>query len=208
MNKVLVGAGLIVAAISCAPAPMAQVISKDWHQCTGGEGGNPDVIIAGCTAVIQAHTDPPRRLAIALNNRGVAFKAKGDFDHALQDYDLSLQLDPYTANHYNNRGIIYRIKGDLARAVQEYGKAIALRPDYIPAYYNRALASLDMGQLENALADLNFVLQVNPYNEYALYARGLLKQKMGDAEGGAADMAAAKSTNPEIGREFERPSVK
>ena len=201
----LIGAGLFAVVVCLAPAGMTQVISKEWGQCSGGEGGNPDVIIAGCTAVIQAHNDPPRRLAIALNNRGVAFKAKGDFDHALQDYDLSLQFDPYAANHYNNRGVIYRIKGDLARAVQEYGKAIALKPDYIAAYYNRALAYLDMGELDNALADFNFVLRVNPYNEYALYGRGLLKQKMGDTQGASADMAAAKSTNPDIAREFERP---
>jgi hypothetical protein len=49
------------------------------------------------------------------------------------------------------------------------------------------------------------VLQVNPYNEYALYGRGLLKQKKGDAQGAAADMGAAKSTNPGIAKEFERP---
>ena len=208
MNWVLIGAGLLAATAFLAPTTMAQVISKEWGQCSGGEGGNPDVIIAGCTVVIEAHNDPPRRLAIALNNRGVAFKAKGDFAHALQDYDLSLQLDPYAANHYNNRGVIYRIKGDLTRAIQEYGKAIALKPDYIAAYYNRALAYLDKGELDNALADFNLVLRVNPYNEYALYGRGLLKQKTGDAQGAAADMAAARSTNPEIAKEFERPAMR
>jgi tetratricopeptide (TPR) repeat protein len=108
MNRLLAAAGLFASANSLAPAAMAQVVSKEWGQCSGGEGRDPDLIIAGCTAVIQAHTDSPRRLAIALNNRGVALKAKGDLDHALQDYDASLQLDPYAANHYNNRGVIYR----------------------------------------------------------------------------------------------------
>jgi predicted O-methyltransferase YrrM len=74
----------------------------------------------------RGKNDPPHWLAIALSNRGFAFKAKGEFDRALQDYDLSLMLDPYATNHYNNRGIIYRIKGDLRRAIQEYEKAIAL----------------------------------------------------------------------------------
>src|SRR5271166_4562274 len=207
MNRVLTVAALLVAATSSTPL-RAEVISKEWGQCSGGEGGNPDVIIGGCTRVIEEHNDPPRRLAIAFNNRAVAYKAKGDFDHALQDYDVSIELDPYAANHYNNRGIIYRIKGDLTRAIGEYGKAIALKPDYIAAYYNRALAYLDMGELDNALADFNLVLRVNPYNEYALYGRGLLKQKMGDAQGAAADMAAARSTNPEIAKEFERPAMR
>jgi tetratricopeptide (TPR) repeat protein len=145
MSRIFVAAGFVAAASCFASATAAQVISKEWGQCSGGEGRNPDVIITGCTAVIQANNDPDRRLAVALNNRGVAYKAKGDFDHALQDYDLALRLDPYAANHYNNRGVIYRIKGDFARAVEDYEKAIELKPDYIAAYYNRALAYLDMG---------------------------------------------------------------
>jgi tetratricopeptide (TPR) repeat protein len=204
IDRLLAAAALFASTTLLTPAAMAQVVSKEWGQCSGGEGRDPDLIIAGCTAVIEAHTDTPRRLAIALNNRGVAFKAKGDFDHALQDYDISIQLDPYAANHYNNRGVIYRIKGDLVRAVEEYGKAIVLKPDYIAAYYNRALSYRDMGQFNNALADFNSALRVNPYNEYALYQRGLLKQQMNDVQGGAADIAAAKSTNPEIAKEFER----
>ena len=207
MNRILVVAALFASITLFAPATIAQVVSKEWGQCSGGEGSDPDLIIAGCTAVIEAHTDPSRRLAIALNNRGIAFKAKGDFDHALQDYDMSLQLDPYAANHYNNRGVVYRIKGDLVRAVEEYGKAILLKPDYIAAYYNRALAYRDMGQFDNALADFNSALRVNPYNEYALYQRGLLKQTMGDVQGGTADIAAAKSTNPEIAKEFENSAT-
>ena len=207
INNILVAPALFASITLFAPAIIAQVVSKEWGQCSGGEGSDPDLIIAGCTAVIEAHTDPSRRLAIALNNRGIAFKAKGDFDHALQDYDMSLQLDPYAANHYNNRGVVYRIKGDLVRAVEEYGKAILLKPDYIAAYYNRALAYRDMGQFDNALADFNSALRVNPYNEYALYQRGLLKQTMGDVQGGTADIAAAKSTNPEIAKEFENSAT-
>ena len=61
-----------------------------------------------------------------------------------------------------------------------------------------------MGQFDNALADFNSALRINPYNEYALYQRGLLKQEIGDVQGAAADIAAAKSTNPEIAKEFKR----
>jgi len=82
-----------------------------------------------------------------------------------------------------------------------------LKPDYIAAYYNRALAYRDMGQFDYALADFNSSLRVNPYNEYALYQRGLLKQEMGDVQGGATDIASAKSTNPEIAKELERPTT-
>jgi tetratricopeptide (TPR) repeat protein len=197
---------LLTAALSSTVA--RSQISKEWGQCLASEGPHPDPIIAGCTAVIQANRDTPQRLATAHNNRAVAFKAKGEFDRALQDYDESIHLNPDVPNVYNNRGVIYRIKGDYARAVQEYGKAIALKGDYMAAFFNRAMALSDMGQFESALADFNLVLRMNPFSEFALYGRGLLKQKMRDEPGAAADMAAARATNPNIAGEFERPSTK
>jgi tetratricopeptide (TPR) repeat protein len=79
--------------------------------------------------------------------------------------------------------------------------------EWIAAYFNRALAYRDMGEFDNSLIDFNSALRINPYNEYALYQRGVLKQEMGDVRGGAADIAAARSTNPAIAKEFERPAT-
>src|SRR5262249_8968479 len=86
--------------------------SKEMSQCSGGEGPIADVIISGCSAVIQAGQDNPRRLATAFNNRGVAHKFKGEYDRALEDYDQAILLNPSFANAYNNRGVIYRLKGE------------------------------------------------------------------------------------------------
>ena len=125
----------------------------------------------------------------------------------MQDYNLSLLLDPSSSNHYNNRGVLYRKKGDLERAIQEYSEAIALQPDFVAAYYNRALAYLDINQLENALTDFNVVLRANPQNAYALYGRGLLKQRKGDTQGAASDMAAAELQIQKSCENLTRPQV-
>ena len=59
--------------------------SRDWGQCIGREGPIIDIVIKGCTAVIQAGQDPPQKLAAAFNNRGVAYRLNGEYDRALQD---------------------------------------------------------------------------------------------------------------------------
>jgi tetratricopeptide (TPR) repeat protein len=97
---------------------------KDWSQCIGREGPIIDVVIEGCTAIIQAGQDPPKKLATAFDNRGIAYRLKGEYDRALRDYEQAIRLNPSSANPYNNRGVIYRIKGDYDRAIADYDEAI------------------------------------------------------------------------------------
>src|SRR5216684_2421488 len=64
--------------------------------------------------------------ASAYENRGRAYKAKGDLDRAIADYDKAIALDPKDASAYNLRGLAYKSKGDLDRAIADYDKAIVL----------------------------------------------------------------------------------
>jgi tetratricopeptide (TPR) repeat protein len=177
---------------------------KDWSQCIGREGPIIDVVIEGCTAIIQAGQDPPKKLATAFDNRGIAYRLKGEYDRALRDYEQAIRLNPSSANAYNNRGVIYRIKGDYDRAIADYDEAIWLKSgDYPAAFYNRALAYSDKGEYDHALTDFDVVLQFNAKNALALYARGLTRLKKGDAEAGNDDIAAAKAINPSIAEQFD-----
>ena len=147
-------------------------------------------------------------MATAFDNRGVAYRRKGEYDRALQDYEQAIQLNPDNANAYNNRGIIYRIKGDYERAIADYGEAIWLKSGNFPAaFYNRALAYADKGEYDQALTDFDVVMRFNAKNALALYARGLTLQKKGDAEAGKADIAAAKVINPDIAEQFDHSEI-
>lgn len=177
---------------------------RDWSQCLGREGPIIDVVIEGCTAVIQSGQDTPQRLSTAFDNRGVAYRLKGEYERALQDYEQAIYLNPGNANAYNNRGIIYRIKGNYDRAIADYDQAIWLRSgDFPAAFYNRALAHVDKSEYDRALTDFNIVLRFDAKNALALYARGLTLLRKGDAEAGEADIAAAKAINPNIAEQFD-----
>ena len=174
---------------------------RGWDRCVGHE--SPDLVIEGCSEIIEEGRQTPAILALAHNNRGVAYKVKGEYDLALKDYDQAIQLNPNAASHYNNRGIIYRLKHDYDRAITDYDEAIWLKSDYIAAFYNRALASVDKEDYGRALADFGVVLQFNPKNALALYARGWMLLKKGDTEAGNADIVAAKAINPNIAEQFD-----
>jgi tetratricopeptide (TPR) repeat protein len=175
-----------------------------WEQCLGLEGPIVDTVLDGCTAIIQLGQEPREKLATAFDNRGVAYRRKGEYDRALQDYEQAIQLNPSKANAYNNRGIIYRINGEYARAIADYDEAIWLKNgDFPAAYYNRALAYADKGEYELSLRDFDVVMRFNPRNALALYARGLTLLKKGDTEAGKNDISAAKAINPNIAEQFD-----
>ena len=98
----------------------------------------------------------------AYNNRGNAYRRKGDNDRAIADYDKAIELNPDYTRAYNNRGNAYRRKGDNDRAIADYDKAIELNPDYTRAYNNRGNAYRRKGDNDRAIADYDKAIELNP----------------------------------------------
>jgi tetratricopeptide (TPR) repeat protein len=189
---------ILFSATSFAQTPIA------WVRCLGLEGPIVDTVIDGCTAVIQSNREPGKKLATAFDNRGVAYKLKGEYDRALQDYEQAIRLNPVNANAFNNRGIVYRIKGEYDLAIGDYDEAIFLKHgDFPVAYYNRALAYTDKGNYELALRDFDVVMRFNSKNALALYARGLMLLRKGDAEAAKIDIGAAKAIDKDVAEQFD-----
>ena len=86
-------------------------------------------------------------LAGIYNNRGQAWRIKGDLDVALADHDKAVALNPKFPLAYNSRGIVWEKKGDLKKALADFNKAIELDPEYPSAYYNRSGLYERMGDL-------------------------------------------------------------
>jgi tetratricopeptide (TPR) repeat protein len=192
----------VVAAWSVWLLPTAALAQSStyWGQCLGRD---VDAVIDGCTAVIRSGHEPLEKLATAFDNRGVAYRLKGEYDRALQDYEQALQLNPSNANAYNNRGIIYRIKGEYGRAIADYDEAIWLRKgDFPAAYYNRALAYADKGVFEQSLRDFDVVMRFDPKNALAMYARGLTLLNKGAIVAGKTAISDAEAINPDIAEQF------
>lgn len=96
---------------------------------------NSDEGIANYTKRIEVNPGD----VVALNNRGIAYSDKGDYQHALDDYNNAISLDVRFAAAYNNRASIYFIRLQYMEALANYNRAIELKPDFVEAYGNRGL---------------------------------------------------------------------
>ena len=64
------------------------------------------------------------------NNRGMAYRDKGQYDQAISDYNKALEINSKYAYAYNNRGMAYRDKGQYDQAISDYNKALEINPKY------------------------------------------------------------------------------
>ena len=179
-----VSASLMMILLTVAGAHAQSAQERRW--CDGEDGPSPEQRILSCSMVIKGGREKGEKLADALNNRGIAYRLKGDLDLALQDYNQAIKLNAKLAGAYNNRGIVHDRKGDYERAIQDFDQAIKLKPSP-EAYFNRGNAQLGKSQYANAIDDYDQALKLKPDLVAAIdnrcWARavvGILKQALAD----------------------------
>jgi tetratricopeptide (TPR) repeat protein len=168
-------------AVSVGTPVAAQQLSPDLTQCLNqGKAFSFDVQISGCTAALQsAHETPtPAIRAFVYVSRGIAHRAKGDYDRAIADFDKALNFRPFATKFsdtlaYFSRGEAYADKKDYDRAIADYSEAISLNPSFAEAYSNRGIAHERKGDYDRAIADFRQTLSINPNHQSS---RGALER--------------------------------
>jgi len=66
--------------------------------------------------------------------KGKSYREKEQWDEAIAEYNIALEIDPKFAMAYNDRGIAYDNKGQHDQAIADFSKAIEINPRYAEAY--------------------------------------------------------------------------
>jgi tetratricopeptide (TPR) repeat protein len=153
MRWILIGLALTL----IAPTALAQ--TRDQANCANPD---PEVGVAGCTALIESGAVKGPALALAYYNRGLHQDVQGHLDEAAADYTKAIALKPDFAAAYNNRCVVDAQKGLLDSAIEDCTRAIKLKADYESAYATRGLAYFQKGQKDEATADWSIAIKLNP----------------------------------------------
>jgi tetratricopeptide (TPR) repeat protein len=160
-----------------------------------------DRAIADDTEVIRLAP----RLAAAFDNRGIAYRVKGDPDHALADFNEAIRLDPNLAYAYYQRGLVWRGKGDADRAIADFSDAIRLDPKSADNLYQRGLTfENNKHDVDRALADYDAAIRLNPKFFPPFNNRGLLYERKGSLDRALADFQAVLAADPKSASAAER----
>ena len=134
-SVMLVGVLAITTIIGFGGAASAQ----EKH-CTGNAGIDWDIQIRACTVAIRSGRWQGKDLVWAFINRGLAYKNKGQYDRAMQDYDQAIRFNPKDADSFVVRGNAYYDKKQYDQAIEDYDQAIKINPDYTLAIRKRKIA--------------------------------------------------------------------
>ena len=136
------------------------------------------------------------------NNRGNAYREKGEIDKAIQDYNNAIKYEENDALSYNNRGNAHFDKGDIDKANEDYNKAIELDPDFAQAYYNRGNAYTMIGETSKAIEDYNKAIELDPDFTQAYTIRGSVWLHLEEWEKAKLDLTISKRLGVDIITEF------
>jgi tetratricopeptide (TPR) repeat protein len=200
MRLVFFSAMLAAVLLAGGGAHAQSAQERQW--CEGADGATVDQRIDGCSAVIKAGRDKGEKLAEAFGSRGLAYRLKGEYDRAIQDYSQAIKLDAKSADAYNNRGVAYDNKGDYDHAIQDYDQAIKLRPS-AEAHFNRGNAYLGKGQHDHAIDDYNQALKLKPDFAPALDNRCWARAVVGMLRPALADCNEALRLMPNNAATFD-----
>ncbi len=167
--------------------------ADDEDTCSKASG---DVAIAACTRAITSGNYGGNNLAQLFYNRGIEYRAKGDFLRAIQDYDQAIRLNPQLANAFITRGNAYLDKKDTDRAVQDFDQAIRLNPQFALAFNNRGYVYYYKGHYDRAIEDYDQAIRLNPNHWLALRNRGNAYFLAGNYDKAITDYDAAGRIDP------------
>ena len=171
---------------------------REWCERKPGDSGY-DLMMRGCTAMIQAGNETPKILAVAFNARGNGFVVKKDYDRAVADFSEAIRLDPADAAVFRDRATAYAANNDADSAIRDYTEAARLDPRNAIAFHDRGLVYQNqMGDMKRAIADYTEALRLDPRNAMAYTNRGHAYSQTGDFDRALADYNEAIKLNPDL----------
>lgn len=106
-----------------------------------------------------------------------------DYQGALAEYTLAIELNPHDALAYACRGVSQYRLGDIIEAMADYTHAIDIDPNLAVAYYRRGFIHYLVKNYLSAIADYNKAIELNPDDALAYSNRGYAYRKLyGEAE--------------------------
>ncbi len=123
---------------------------------------DPDVAIAGCTALLQSGHETQEHITRAFSYRGAAYIRKREYDRAVQDLDQAIQRDPNYAQAFESRGTAYSLKGQNDRAIEDFSQSIHLDPKSAVSFYDRGGVYNVQGQNDRAIQDFDQAIRLKP----------------------------------------------
>lgn len=209
MRAILAPSACVVLALSrLAPAgqitlgkarPAPEIVSGNEYY----DAGNLEAAIAEWTHAFERFRTGPNA-SLALENRGRAYRVKGELEKALADHTQAVTLAPKASGPYVQRGEDYRLLRNSERALADAETAVSLNPKDPMAWALRGLLKSDARDADGALVDYNRSIDLAPDEPAMRRNRGFHLLEHGEPAAAAVDLTHALEKKPESRTYYRR----
>jgi len=134
-------------------------------------------------------------------NRAVRYHQAGQPEKALEQFELSLKMDPKAFNSYKNMAIVYGSMQQMEKMAEYYQKALEIDPTADEIYYNLSVYHMQNDDTENAIKMMAKGIEYAPKRaEYHSMMAQLLMAKASKIE----DMEAKQAAFGEVAVAYEK----
>jgi len=102
------------------------------------------------------------RLATYFYKKGFAFHMKGDFNAAISNYKMALNMDPDFIPAHSGLGMVFFNRGNLKNSIKEFRTITEIDPESSSAYYNLGVALREAGKMKEAVVEFKKTLDLEP----------------------------------------------
>jgi len=125
--------------------------------------------------------------AFAHNGLALAKQFNKDYEGALKEFNITLELDSTRYEAFYNRALVKASLSFLEESIYDFNKTIKLSPEYYQAYADRANVKIRLGDSTGAMKDYNQCIKINPDFSSGYYNRGNLKLNLKEYSNALAD---------------------
>ncbi|MBD3307938.1 tetratricopeptide repeat protein [candidate division KSB3 bacterium] len=106
--------------------------------------------------------------SIALNNLGLVYSERGEYEKAIALFELLIETHPIQEKLeqvYQNLATAYAGQEEFEQAINAYQKALDLNPEYQPAYLGLGKITAQLGQYQKAAEIYDYAAELDPQHE-------------------------------------------
>ncbi|CAD8148180.1 unnamed protein product [Paramecium pentaurelia] len=128
-------------------------------------------------------TEPPiNEIALHHLQQSEKFILDNQIDHAQEEINKALKIDPKYAEAYQLRGLIHFKKEEKLKALDDLNQAVYHNPNLVSSFYHRATIYQKNKMLDNALEDCNQAIKIKPDYALAYSKKGSLMRIKGQLD--------------------------
>lgn len=142
------------------------------------------------------------RTAGAIFQSGLAMTGRNDYNSALKEFDLVIELRPgKDASDYFWRGTCYRHLRQYESAIKDFNTALSMEPT-ASNYIGRGVAYAEAGKNEDALADFDSALKLDPNDSWINTYKGIVYLDSDRPEEALKQFNEAISKAPNVSKQY------